>query len=71
MLRLRKGSAFRAALSSLSMTRLSFESPSGLWSFQNKFDSDLRNREGALLHCWWWRALLESEQGYSAPIPHA
>jgi hypothetical protein len=33
--------------------------------------SDLRNRGRALLRCRWWRPLLESEQGYSASIPHA
>jgi len=32
---------------------------------------DLRNRTGALPHCWGWGRLLESEQGLLRLIPHA
>ena len=32
---------------------------------------DLRNRTGALPHCWRWGRLLESEQGLLRLIPHA
>ena len=32
---------------------------------------DLRNRLAALPHCWWWRALLESEQGLLRLTSHA
>ncbi len=37
----------------------------------DKCGGDLRNRQGSLLRCRWLGALLESEQGYSAPNPHA